>query len=187
MFLRIRSWSDNHVPVNLHQTNFVLTRKSRSCGTTFNLRDPGLAERSAGGSLRARAPDPIRLHHQGRQVPGTQRSVGSGAWAPQASHMVRQGSRLCPRQAVTAIRSQRQGPGRGSPPPQGLSLVGGQPWPGLWSLAGRRSCPSPSPTPQPSSAAGPRTEGPRAEAGVRLLPRSAWGPPPSRLSAQRAH
>lgn len=92
MFLRIRSWSDNHVPVNLHQTNFVLTRKSRSCGTTFNLRDPGLAERSAGGSLRARAPDPIRLHHRGRQAPGTQRSVGSGARAPQASHMVRQGS-----------------------------------------------------------------------------------------------
>ena len=101
---------------------------------------------SVGGSFRARSPDPAQLSTL--REPGAQDPTDPQA--PQAAQTVGARSpRLCPMQTAAAIRSHRQGWGRGSPPPQGLGLglAGGRSWRGPWSPAGH----SPSLFPGPPS------------------------------------
>ena len=77
-----------------------------------------------------------------------------------------------PRQRATAITSQRSGSGRSSLPPQGLSLISGQSWQGLWSPAGHSPQPVPGP---PSSHADLRPaelEGPMEKPKIHVLPHS---------------
>ena len=80
---------------------------------------------SFGHSLRARSPDPAQL--SSLREPGAQDPTG--LQAPQATQTVGARSpRLCLMQTAAAVRSQRQGWGRGSLPPQGLGPASGQSW-----------------------------------------------------------
>ena len=60
--LQVRSWSGDHVPINLHQMNVILCpdKKGQVPRQLLPRRSPVLAERrriSAAGSLKARSPD----------------------------------------------------------------------------------------------------------------------------------
>ena len=124
---------------------------------------------SAGGTLRARSPDPAQpspLREPDAQDP-------AGPQAPKAAQTGAGVLRLGPLETATVIRSQRWGEGRGSLPPQGLGPASARPRRGLWNPAGHSPQPAPGP---PSSPTGPRPqglEGPRDNAENRLSPRSA--------------
>ena len=97
---------------------------------------------SVSGSLRARSPDPAQLSSLGE--PGTQAPTGPQApWATQT--VGARSPRLCPTQTAAAIKSQRQGWGRGSPPCQGLGPASGRSGRGLWRPAGHTPSVSPGP------------------------------------------
>ena len=110
----------------------VLTRKDmvprHNCHPPRS--SPGWKEISAGGSLRARSPDPIQPSFL--REPATQ-----GPTSPQTTLSQGKESRFLRRwhvQTAAAMRLQRQGWGRGSLLTQGLCPASVQPWWGLWNL-----------------------------------------------------
>ena len=173
--LEVESWSDNHVPANLHQTNFILCSDKKEQVLRHNLQ-PLRSRTGWEGRAQQAAPSwpgPQTLsgrHHAGSQAPRTQRSVGSGAQAPQVSHMVRTGLTDVPGKWPLPLGS------RGRDWGEAHCHLKAWAWSvGSFGQASRAlqdtdpACPL-SHTPHSSSPAGPRTEGPREKAGIRFLP-----------------
>lgn len=116
-----------NAPINLYQKNVILCPDKKGPGAKAQLSSsevPVLTWKrliSAGGSLKAKSPDPDGLSPL--REAGIQEPVG-----PQAPQDTQVGTDPVPLQTAAAFRSQRRRREVGSPPPQGLGPASAWPW-----------------------------------------------------------
>ena len=120
LFLKWGQSSGNDVPVNLHQMNVILCSDNKGPKSWLSFSEVQSWLREGRAQLVAPSgPGPQTLsscHGQGSQVPRTNCPPGSSG-CPNGRGQVH---RLHPMQTATAMRSQRQRWGRGSPLSEGL-------------------------------------------------------------------